>query len=245
MSLSWSGIIRRATMSFSTAPVRRVFGPGTSIIDSANQTLNAWRRNRMTAALEATVRALLAGDRRILAKTITLVESSLACHQGEAQEILEELLPHGGTAIRLGITGVPGVGKSTFIDSLGMLLVEKGHRVAVLAVDPSSIRAVEHPGRQDPHGAAFRRPAGVHPASLPAVPGGVARKTRESMLVCEAAGFDVIMLKPWVSASPKPPWPQWWIFPGPDAGGRRRRVAGHQKGFLEFADAWLSTRRTG
>ncbi len=87
------------------------------------------------------VNGLLKGDRRILAKTITLIESSLACHQEEAQAILERLLPHTGKAIRLGITGVPGVGKSSFIECLGMLLIEKGLRVAVLAVDPSSNRS--------------------------------------------------------------------------------------------------------
>ncbi len=87
------------------------------------------------------VQAVLARNRRMVAKAITLIESSLPEHQEQARGILNELLPHTGTAIRVGITGVPGAGKSTFIESLGIHLLEKGHRVAVLAVDPSSKRS--------------------------------------------------------------------------------------------------------
>ncbi|MEI6125989.1 MAG: methylmalonyl Co-A mutase-associated GTPase MeaB, partial [Pseudomonadota bacterium] len=87
------------------------------------------------------IQGVIAGNRRILAKTITLIESSLASHQELARNILDKLLPAAGSAVRLGITGVPGAGKSTFIESLGMMLIQKGHRVAVLAVDPSSRRS--------------------------------------------------------------------------------------------------------
>src|SRR5512137_501572 len=87
------------------------------------------------------IQAVLACNRRMVAKTITLIESSLPEHQAQAREILNQLLPHTGTAVRFGITGVPGAGKSTFIESLGIMLIEKGLRVAVLAVDPSSKRS--------------------------------------------------------------------------------------------------------
>ena len=87
------------------------------------------------------IQGVLEGNRRILAKTITLVESTLTEHQALARTILDQLLPHTGKSVRLGITGVPGVGKSTFIENFGMMLVNKGHRVAVLAVDPSSVKS--------------------------------------------------------------------------------------------------------
>jgi LAO/AO transport system kinase len=142
-------------------------------------------------------RELRDGNRRALAKAITLVESTLADHQAQAQELLTELLPHTGHAIRIGISGVPGVGKSTFIEALGLFLIERGHRLAVLAVDPSSSVSggsilgdktrMELLCRKD---AAFIRPS---PASGSL--GGVAEKTREAMLLCEAAGFDVIIVE--------------------------------------------------
>jgi len=136
-------------------------------------------------------------DRRLLSKTITLVESALGPHQELARQILDQLMPFSGKALRLGITGVPGVGKSTFIESLGMYLVNQGHRLAVLAVDPSSARSggsvmadktrmeqlATHPG------------AYIRPSPAGETLGGVARKTRETMLICEAAGYDVIIVE--------------------------------------------------
>jgi LAO/AO transport system kinase len=143
------------------------------------------------------IAGVLAGDRRMLSKTITLIESALSAHQAAARAILAALLPKTGNAVRLGITGVPGVGKSTFIESFGMMLVRQGHRVAVLAVDPSSARSggsvmadktrMERLSTQ-PH--SFIRPS---PSS--GTLGGVARKTRETMLACEAAGYDVIIVE--------------------------------------------------
>ena len=91
--------------------------------------------------LEYYIDGVQAGNRRILAKTITLIESSLAVHQAMARRIIDRLLPHSGKGVRLGISGVPGAGKSTFIETLGMMLIGQGHRVAVLAVDPSSVRS--------------------------------------------------------------------------------------------------------
>lgn len=140
---------------------------------------------------------LRAGQRRALAKAITLIESTRADHQAEAQALLTELLPYTGNAIRIGISGVPGVGKSTFIEALGLYLIRQGHRLAVLAVDPSSSitggsilgdkTRMELLCRED---AAFIRPS-PSSGSL----GGVAEKTREAMLLCEAAGFDIIIVE--------------------------------------------------
>jgi LAO/AO transport system kinase len=136
-------------------------------------------------------------DRRLLSKTITLIESARPDHQQLARIIVDELLPHTGKAIRLGITGVPGVGKSTFIESLGMSLVEDGHRVAVLAVDPSSSRSggsvMADKTRMEK--LAVEENAFIRPSPSGGTLGGVARKTRETMLVCEAAGFDVIIVE--------------------------------------------------
>jgi len=140
---------------------------------------------------------LLDGNRRALAKAITLVESKLESHRAQAQEILERVLPHSGNSIRIGITGVPGVGKSTFIEAFGLYLISQGKRVAVLAVDPSSPLAggsilgdktrMEELSRREE---AFIRPSPAEGAL-----GGVAQKTRESMLLCEAAGYDVILVE--------------------------------------------------
>ncbi len=151
----------------------------------------------MSVEIEDSINGLLNGNRRILAKTITLVESALSSHQVLAQAILDRLLPYTGKAVRLGITGVPGVGKSSFIESLGMLLVGKGHRVAVLAVDPSSTRSggsiLADKTRMEQLSADSR--AFIRPSPSGGTLGGVARKTRETMLVCEAAGFDVIIVE--------------------------------------------------
>jgi len=147
--------------------------------------------------IEALARAVVAGERRALAKAITLVESTRRDHQADAQRLLERLLPETGRAVRLGITGVPGVGKSTFIEAFGMYLLGLGKRVAVLAVDPSSTRSggsilgdKTRMTRLAAEDAAFIRPS-PSGTSL----GGVARRTREAMLVCEAAHFDVVIVE--------------------------------------------------
>ncbi|HEY6895667.1 MAG TPA: methylmalonyl Co-A mutase-associated GTPase MeaB [Rhodocyclaceae bacterium] len=143
------------------------------------------------------VEGLLARGRRPLAKAITLVESTRPDHQARAQALLEAILPHSGNSVRLGISGVPGVGKSTFIEALGMHLIGLGHRVAVLAVDPSSsvnggsiLGDKTRMEQLSMHPDAFIRPS-PSSGSL----GGVADKTREAMLLCEAAGFDVIIVE--------------------------------------------------
>jgi LAO/AO transport system kinase len=147
--------------------------------------------------LDACARGVRAADRAVLARAITLVESSRDDDQEAAQDLLQRLLPDVGKAWRIGITGAPGVGKSTFIEALGMMLVDHGHRVAVLAVDPSSrvsggsiLGDKSRMARLAQHPQAFIRPS-PSAQSL----GGVARRTRETMLLCEAAGHDVILVE--------------------------------------------------
>jgi LAO/AO transport system kinase len=202
----------------------------------------------MTSAIETSVRGLLSGDRRILAKTITLIESSLAHHQDTAQAILERLLPHTGTAIRLGITGVPGVGKSSFIESLGTTLVEKGRRVAVLAVDPSSIRSggsiLADKTRMERLSTESR--AFIRPSPSGGTLGGVARKTRESMLVCEAAGFDVIIVETvGIGQSETTVASMVDFFLVLMLAGAGDELQGIKKGFLELADALAINKADG
>jgi LAO/AO transport system kinase len=151
---------------------------------------------RLTAAQY--IDGLLAGDRLVLSRAITLVESTLPADQQLAQQVLAAVLPRTGRSVRVGITGVPGVGKSTFIEALGMHLVEQlGHRLAVLAVDPTSQRSggsilgdKTRMNQLAAHPRAYIRPS---PAGRSL--GGVARATREALLLCEAAGFDVIFVE--------------------------------------------------
>jgi LAO/AO transport system kinase len=141
--------------------------------------------------------AVRSGDRTELSRAITLVESTRPDHRDQAQRLLLQLLGHSGGALRVGITGVPGVGKSTAIEALGMMLIEQGHRVAVLAVDPSSTRTggsilgdKTRMGRLAVHPDAYIRPS---PTS--GTLGGVTRATRETIVLVEAAGFDVILVE--------------------------------------------------
>lgn len=140
---------------------------------------------------------LLSGNRRALAKAITLVESTLDAHREQAQDILEQVLPHSGKSIRIGVTGVPGVGKSTFIEAFGLYLISQGKRVAVLAVDPSSpIAGGSILGDKTRMEELSRREeAFIRPTPAAGALGGVAQKTRETMLLCEAAGYDVILVE--------------------------------------------------
>jgi len=141
--------------------------------------------------------AALAGQRRALAKAITLVESTRADHQARAQQVLNALLPHTGRAIRVGISGVPGAGKSTFIEALGNWLIDQGHRLAVLAVDPSSSVSggsiLGDKTRMET--LCQREEAFIRPSPSAGSLGGVAEKTREAMLLCEAANFDVVIVE--------------------------------------------------
>ena len=147
------------------------------------------------------VDAVLHGDaaaqRRAIAKAITLLESTRADHRAQGDELLTALLPHTGKAFRLGISGVPGVGKSTFIEVLGLYLIKQGHRVAVLTIDPSSSvsgGSILGDKTRMEHLSVHER-AYIRPSPSSGTLGGVAEKTREAMLVCEAAGYDVVIVE--------------------------------------------------
>lgn len=152
---------------------------------------------RRPLSVEDFVHGVLGRDRVVLGRAITLVESNAPAHQAQAQQLLARLLPHTGTARRLGITGIPGAGKSTFIEALGCHLTDQGRRVAVLAIDPSSSRTggsiLGDKVRMEQ--LAQRPGAFIRPSPSGGTLGGVARKTREAMLVCEAAGFDVVIVE--------------------------------------------------
>jgi LAO/AO transport system kinase len=138
-----------------------------------------------------------AGDRAALARAITLIESTRPDHRAQAEGLLERLLPHTGGSIRIGISGVPGVGKSTFTEAFGLHVIGEGHRVAVLAVDPSSRRgggAILADKTRMAELARCQR-AFIRPSPSGGTLGGVARRTREAMLACEAAGFDVVLVE--------------------------------------------------
>ncbi|WP_410651839.1 methylmalonyl Co-A mutase-associated GTPase MeaB [Amycolatopsis sp. cmx-4-54] len=145
----------------------------------------------------ALAKGVLAGDRGLLSRAITLVESNREDHRAQAQELLVELLPHAGGARRVGITGVPGVGKSTFIDQLGMDLTEAGHKVAVLAVDPSSTRTGGSILGDKTRMArlAVDPKAFIRPSPTSGTLGGVARATRETIVLMEAAGYDIVLVE--------------------------------------------------
>ena len=148
----------------------------------------------MTPSLSEEV---LAGNRRALARAITLIESTRPDHRDDAEALLAALLPRSGNSVRVGISGVPGVGKSTFIESFGLHLIGQGRRVAVLAVDPSSQRTGGSIlGDKTRMEQLARNPAAfIRPSPAGGTLGGVARRTREAMLVCEAAGFDVVLVE--------------------------------------------------
>ncbi|SFA44787.1 methylmalonyl-CoA mutase metallochaperone MeaB [Parageobacillus thermantarcticus] len=152
---------------------------------------------RKERSVKEYVEGVLNNDRTILAQAITLVESNAAKHMDIAQQVLNELLPHVGKSVRIGITGVPGAGKSTFIEAFGTFLCERGHRVAVLAVDPSSsLTGGSILGDKTRMETLARHPrAFIRPSPSGGTLGGVHRKTRETMMLCEAAGYDIILVE--------------------------------------------------
>ena len=158
---------------------------------------NGNKIKRQDHSVEELVDGVLQGDRVKLAKTITLVESNARTHFEKAQDVLSKLLPHSGKSIRIGISGVPGAGKSTIIEALGMSLIEQGHKVAVLTIDPSSSLTkgsilgdktrMEKLSREEN--------CFIRPSPSGGTLGGVTRKSRETIIVCEAAGYDVILIE--------------------------------------------------
>ena len=157
--------------------------------------MNYNRKNR--PAIKECVEGILDGDRILLSRAITLIESQLPADNQLARQIIEKIIPYTGNSIRIGITGVPGVGKSTFIESFGNLVVEQGHKLSVLAIDPSSKKSggsiLGDKTRMD--SLSKNENAFIRPSSARASLGGVAHKTRETVLLCEAAGYDVILIE--------------------------------------------------
>lgn len=159
------------------------------------QTAVAVKRKKLT--VEDYVQGVLAGDRVLLSRAITLIESNAPAHMDMAQQVLQQLLPYAGKSLRVGITGVPGAGKSTFIEALGCRLCRTGHKVAVLAVDPSSsVTKGSILGDKTRMENLSKEPqAFIRPSSSGGTLGGVTRKSRETLLLCEAAGYDVILVE--------------------------------------------------
>lgn len=164
---------------------------------SEHSVLRFLKKSKKNIAVEEYIQGILSGNRTMLSQTITLVESSLPVHQKIAQEIIEKCLPYAGKSIRIGITGVPGVGKSTFIETFGMYLTSLGKKLAVLAIDPSSERSkgsiLGDKTRMEQ--LSTNPDAFIRPSPSAGSLGGVARKTRETIILCEAAGFDTIFIE--------------------------------------------------
>ena len=156
-----------------------------------------FKSKRQALTEDELVEGVAKGDRMILSRAITLIESNSPKHFAKAQRVLQRLLPRTGKALRIGITGVPGAGKSTMIESFGNMLCDKGHKVAVLTIDPtSSVTRGSILGDKTRMGTLSRRPeAFIRPSPAGGTLGGVARKSRETMLMCEAAGYDVIIIE--------------------------------------------------
>jgi LAO/AO transport system kinase len=154
-------------------------------------------KRKRQLSVDEYVNGILEGNVTILSRAVTMVESSLPEHQKIAQQIIERCLPHSGKSIRLGITGVPGAGKSTFIESMGMHIIRNGGKLAVLAIDPSSERSkgsiLGDKTRMEK--LSGEKDAYIRPSPSAGSLGGVARKTRETIILCEAAGFDTIFIE--------------------------------------------------
>lgn len=211
---------------------------------SKNYTAN--RRRKLS--IDNYVQGIIEGDRMIFARAITLVESNAQAHIDTGQEVLRHILPHTGKSIRVGITGVPGVGKSTFIEALGNFLCQNGHKVAVLAVDPSSsVSRGSILGDKTRMEKLSREPnAFIRPSPAGGTLGGVARKSRETILICEAAGFDVILVETvGVGQSETTVRSMVDFFLLLMLSGAGDELQGIKKGIIELADAILINKADG
>jgi LAO/AO transport system kinase len=168
--------------------------PGAVNPNAAQQFLRKKKKNR---SVEDFVKGIIKGDRMILSQAITLVESTRSSDQSKAQQIIEACLPHSGNSIRIGITGIPGVGKSTFIEALGKYVISQKRKVAVLAIDPSSsvTKGSILGDKTRMNDLSLEKNAFIRPSPAGTSLGGVARKTRETILLCEAAGFETIFVE--------------------------------------------------
>jgi len=155
------------------------------------------RKKKKERTVEGFVKGIVKGDRMILSQAITLVESTRPSDQIKAQKIIEACLPHSGKSIRIGITGIPGVGKSTFIEALGQHVISQKQKVAVLAIDPSSsvTKGSILGDKTRMNDLSLEKNAFIRPSPAGSSLGGVARKTRETILLCETAGFETIFVE--------------------------------------------------
>jgi LAO/AO transport system kinase len=202
----------------------------------------------MAKDVDTLAAAVLRGDRRALARAITLVESTREDDRERAEALLERLTPKAGRSIRIGISGAPGVGKSTLIEALGLHLLNSGHRVAVLAVDPSSIRSGGSILGDKTRMAELARADGafIRPSPAGGTLGGVARRTREAIPLCEAAGFDVILVETvgvGQSETAVSEMTDFFILLVQPGGGDE--LQGIKKGIMEIADLVLVTKSDG
>src|SRR5581483_2203458 len=194
------------------------------------------------------VAGVLCGNRAMLARSITLIESNAPAHMVLAEQVVQQLLPHAGNSIRVGITGVPGVGKSTFIETLGCLLCRHGKRVAVLTVDPSSTLTHGSILADKTRMEMLSREANcfIRPSPSGGALGGVTRKSRETILICEAAGFDVVLVETvGVGQSETTVRSMVDFFLVLMLAGAGDELQGIKKGVIELADALLITKADG
>ncbi|MAN58978.1 MAG: methylmalonyl Co-A mutase-associated GTPase MeaB [Flavobacteriaceae bacterium] len=206
------------------------------------------RRRSQVRDINQLAKAILDGDKTALSQGITLLESTATKHQPQAKQLLEACLPHANRSLRIGITGVPGVGKSTFIEQFGMLLVSLGKKVAVLAVDPTS--SISHGsilGDKTRMEALVKEPnAFIRPSASGDSLGGVARKTREAIILCEAAGFDTLLIETvGVGQSETAVHSMTDFFLLLKLAGAGDELQGIKRGIMEMADAIVINKADG
>ena len=206
------------------------------------------RRHRPQLTTEQFVEGILARDIAVLSQAITLVESNNPAHYEAAQQIIEGCLPHAGRSIRIGITGVPGAGKSTFIEAIGGMVAGQGHRLAVLAIDPSSERSggsiLGDKTRME--GISTDPRVFIRPSPSAGSLGGVARKTRETVVLCEAAGYDVVFIETvGVGQSETAVHSMVDMFMLLQIAGAGDELQGIKRGIMEMADAIVITKAEG
>jgi len=210
--------------------------------------LSGKKKKKTKYSVDEYFSGIIEGSRTILSQAITLVESSLPDHYDIMQSIIEKCLPYSGKSVRIGITGVPGAGKSTFIETFGLYLASMGHRLAVLTIDPSSVKSKgsilgdkTRMEKLSNHPDAFIRPS---PAA--GSPGGVARKTRETIIICEAAGFDTILIETvGVGQSETAVHSMVDFFLLLMLAGAGDELQGIKRGIMEMADAIAVTKADG